>query len=155
MKRLIAYLALFIAAFAEVSTAQTNTPDTSAHKLQLPAGFTADVVAEGIAGARHMAINKQGGVYVKLSKLKDGKGIVYLKDTNNDGKLEIITTFADYPGTGIYIKNDYLYASSNDDVYRYKLDGKGEVINGAEPEKIVVGLVNRVRDNSKAIVVLW
>ena len=162
MKKLTLNLGLVIACFVlnYVALGQTNSLpalqkiDTSSQKqLHLPPGFTADVVAEGVVGARHMAVTRQGGLYVKLSKLKDGKGIVYLRDTNNDGKFEIETAFGDYPGTGIYIKNNYLYASSNDDVYRYKLDNKGEVINPNEPEKIVVGLVNRIRDNSKAIVV--
>lgn len=100
-----------------------------------------------------MAVNQQGDLYVKLSKLKGGKGIIYLKDTNADGKFDVQTAFGDYPGTGIFIRNNYLYASSNDDVYRYKLDNNGEVINRDEPEKIVVGLVNRNRDNSKSIMV--
>ncbi|MCW3108544.1 MAG: sorbosone dehydrogenase [Segetibacter sp.] len=134
-------------------SAVKNTGNPEATILHLPEGFTATIVSEGLIGARHMAVNKQGGLYVKLSKLKDGKGIIYLKDTNGDGKLEEQNAFADYPGTGICIKNDYLYASSNDDVYRYKLDNKGEVINANEPEKIIVGLVNRNRDNSKSITV--
>ena len=94
-------------------------------KLQLPAGFTATVVAEGLPGARHIAVTKQGGVYIKLSQLKNGKGIIYLKDTNGDGSFDMQTAFGDYPGTGIYIKDDYLYASSNDDVFRYQLDRNG------------------------------
>jgi glucose/arabinose dehydrogenase len=124
---------------------------SSAANLQLPKGFNAIVAFDGLAGARHMAANKQGGLYVKLSKLKDGKGIIYLKDTNGDGKLEQQSAFGDYPGTGISIKNNYLYASSNDDVYRYKLDNKGEVINPDAPEKIVTALVNRNRDNAKSL----
>ncbi|MGI8635516.1 MAG: hypothetical protein ACR2KZ_08955 [Segetibacter sp.] len=99
--------------------AQKFIDTSSAAKLQLPAGFNATTAFEGLAGARHMAVTKQGGLYVKLSKLRDGKGIVYLKDTNGDGKLEEQAAFGDYPGTGISIKNDYLYTSSNDDVYRY------------------------------------
>ena len=51
------------------------------------------------------------------------------------------------------IKNNYLYASSNDDVFRYKLNEKGEVISPDKPEKIVEGLVNHNRDNSKSIAV--
>jgi glucose/arabinose dehydrogenase len=61
--------------------------------------------------------------------------------------------FGGYPGTGIFIKKGYLYASSNDDVYRYKLNNRDEVIDTAKGEKIVVGLVNRNRDNSKSLVV--
>lgn len=149
-----------MAAVATIQTASASpikrpavkfTDTSSAPKLQLPAGFHSTVAFEGLAGARHMAATKQGGLYVKLSKLKDGKGIVYLKDTNGDGKLEELMAFGDFPGTGISIKNDYLYASSNDDVYRYKLNSNGEVINAGNPEKIVVGLVNRLRDNAKSI----
>jgi glucose/arabinose dehydrogenase len=124
--------------------------DTS---LQLPPGFTATIIATGLDGARHLAVTRQGGIYVKLSRLKEGKGIYYLQDTNGDGVLKVQFGFGDYPGTGIFIKDNYLYASSNDDVYRYSLNNKGEVINPGQPEKIVTGLVNRNRDNSKSIAI--
>ncbi len=155
MKKILpAFFLFFCYSLTNVAISQANsTTDTGQHKLQLPAGFTANIVAEGIIGARHMAVTPQGGLYIKLSKLKEGKGVVYLRDENNDGKFKIAKAFGDYPGTGIFIKNDYLYASSNDDVYRYKLNNKGEVTDPAMPEKIVAGLVNRMRDNSKAIVV--
>lgn len=132
------------------SSAVLNKDATT--NIQLPAGFTATLVSEGLIGARHLAVNKQGGLYIKLSKLKDGKGIIYLKD-NGNGKFVEQAAFGDYPGTGICIKNDYLYAASNEDVYRYKLDNNGEVINPDAPEKIIVGLVNRNRDNAKSITV--
>jgi glucose/arabinose dehydrogenase len=122
-------------------------------RLQLPQGFTATIVAEGLEGARHIAVNKQGGLFVKLSKLKDGNGIYYLQPPGGDGKFNGHIAFANYAGTGIFIKNNYLYASSNEDVYRYQLDKKGEVINPEKPEKIITGLVNRNRDNSKSIAV--
>jgi glucose/arabinose dehydrogenase len=161
MKKLLVFISFAIAclllndvAFGQVNNVPAPVPtDTTTHTLQLPPGFSADVVAEGMMGARHMAATPQGGLYVKLSKLRDGKGILYLKDSNGDGKFEIQASFGDYPGTGIYIKNGYLYASSNDDVYRYKLNKNSEVMDPGAPEKIVVGLVNRIRDNSKAIVV--
>ncbi|MFT3936351.1 MAG: PQQ-dependent sugar dehydrogenase [Chitinophagaceae bacterium] len=124
----------------------------AAQTLQLPAGFSFSVVAEGLGGARHIAVTKQGGVYVKLSRLKDGKGIIYLKDAKKDGKYTQQLAFGDYPGTGICIKGNYLYASSNDDVYRYQLNNNGDVINPDKPEKIITGLVNHNRDNSKSIV---
>jgi glucose/arabinose dehydrogenase len=161
MKKIIFTPALFIASFILTQFAVGQAGNTSAvknidtpvqAKLQLPPGFSATIVAEGVDGARHIAVNKQGGLYVKLSRLKGGKGIIYLRDTNRDGKFDKQTAFGDYPGTGIFIRNNYLYASSNDDVYRYKLDNNGEVINADKPEKIIVGLVNRNRDNSKSIV---
>lgn len=123
-----------------------------AQTLQLPPGFTATIVAEQLGGARHIAVTKQGNVYVKLSRLKDGKGIFYLKDMK-DGRFNQQLSFGDYPGTGIFIKNNYLYAASNDAVYRYKLDDKGEVMNPDKPEKIITGLVDRKLDNAKSVVV--
>lgn len=152
MNRLIAKTVFFIVSLIYTQSAFSQTGNAEA-KLQLPAGFTATIVAEGMSGARHIAFNKQGGLYIKLSRLKDGKGIIYLKDSDGDGAFDKQTAFGDYPGTGIYVKDDYLYASSNDDVYRYKLDKNGEVINPDKAEKIIEGLVNRNRDNSKSIAV--
>jgi glucose/arabinose dehydrogenase len=155
MKKIVFKLAFVITSFTftHYSSGQQNTAvikDGNA-TIQLPPGFTATIVADSLVGARHIAVNNQGGLYVKLSKLRDGKGIIYLKDVDGSGKFVVQNAFGDYPGTGISIKNDYLYVSSNDDVYRYKLDNKGEVISPDAPEKIVVGLVNRNRDNSKSI----
>ncbi len=125
----------------------------NAQTLVLPPGFSQSIVAEGLGGARHMAVNKQGGVYVKLSRLKNGKGIIYLKDVKKDGKYIQQLAFGDYPGTGICIKGNYLYASSNDEVFRYLLNKDGEPENADKPEKIITGLVNHNRDNSKSIAV--
>ena len=144
---------VFASAQNSTTISISNTGVAADAKLQLPSGFTSTIVADSLVGARHMAVNKQGGLYIKLSKLKDGKGIIYLKDKNRDGHFDEQTAFGDYPGTGIFIKDNYLYASSNDDVYRYKLDRNGEVINPDSPEKIITGLVNRNRDNSKSIAV--
>jgi glucose/arabinose dehydrogenase len=143
MLKLMIRTVLLIASFVVTFIAPAQT-------LQLPTGFTTTIVAEGLGGARHIAVTKLGNVYVKLSRLKDGKGIIYLKE--KDGKFAQQLAFGDYPGTGICIKSNYLYASSNEDVYRYQLDKNGEVINPDKPEKIITGLLNHNRDNSKSIV---
>jgi glucose/arabinose dehydrogenase len=96
-------------------------------------------------------VNNQGDIYVKLNALKGGKGIIFLTDTNHDGSVEQKNAFAGHPGTGIRIKNGYLYSSSNSAVYRYKLNEKGEVADTSTAELIVKGLVDRKRDNSKSI----
>ena len=121
--------------------------------IKLPAGFSATIVADSLGHLRHLAINTNGDVYASLSSLKDGKGILMLSDTNKDGSLDKKTSFADYPGTGIAIKNGYLYSASNTGVFRYKLNDKGEVIDPVKPEEIVHGLVDRNRDNSKSIAI--
>lgn len=119
--------------------------------LRLPAGFTAQVFADDIGRARHLAVTPQGIVYVKLGRLENGKGIVKLQDLNKDGKAEKQFAFGDYPGTGIALTRDYLYASSDEEVYRYALDANGEVKNPSEPERIVTGLINRRQHAAKSI----
>jgi glucose/arabinose dehydrogenase len=111
------------------------------------------VIADGLGGARHIAVAANGDVFVKLSRLKDGKGIIRLRDANKDDIYEQQTGFGNYPGTGVYVRSGYLYASSNTEVYRYKLDAKGEVMQMDEPELLVTGLVSHGRDESKSIVV--
>jgi glucose/arabinose dehydrogenase len=97
-------------------------------------------------------VAKNGVLFVKLDKLVDGKGILRLKDNNGDGKADEIKSFGNYRGTGITIKDNYLYASSNDEVYRYKLDENANVINPDAPERIIKGLVNGKQHNTKSIV---
>ncbi|WP_019990877.1 PQQ-dependent sugar dehydrogenase [Rudanella lutea] len=121
--------------------------------VKLPAGFSASIVADGVGAPRHIAVSKTGDVYVKLAKLKDGKGIYRLRDTNNDGVMDERVGFGDYPGTGILIHNGYLYASSNNSVFRYKLNANEEVIAPDQPEKLVSGLREKERDKSKSIAI--
>ncbi|MCF2447567.1 PQQ-dependent sugar dehydrogenase [Dyadobacter sp. CY345] len=121
------------------------------NKIKLPVGFSATVLASDLGPTRHIAVGKSGDIYVKLSKLKEGKGIYILRDKNNDGVIDEKKMFGDYPGTGIYIKDGYLYSSSNTGVYRYKLNEKEEIIDTEKPEKSLDGLVDKGRDNAKPI----
>lgn len=130
-----------------------NRKVTAQTDIKVPAGFTATAIAEEVGPARHMVVSKTGDIYIKLSKLKDGKGIYRLRDTDKDGVIDERMGFGDYPGTGIYIKKGYLYTSSNTAVFRYKLNDKEEVINTEQPERLVYGLVAKGRDESKSIVV--
>ncbi|MDB5022993.1 MAG: sorbosone dehydrogenase [Mucilaginibacter sp.] len=117
--------------------------------LTLPAGFTAGIIADNIGGARHIAVTPQGEIYVKLKGPEKGKGILLLHQ--NGGKAEIKTGFGNFGGTGIALKNGYLYASSDEEVFRYKLNANNEVISPDKPEKIVTGLLSRGEHEAKAI----
>lgn len=109
--------------------------------LTLPSGFTATIFADTLGKARHIAFNN-GDIFVKLENVKNGRGILRLRDTNNDGIADNISGFGDYGGTGIAVKDGYLYASSDDNIYRYKLDQNGNPDAGSV-EMIVTGLVNK------------
>ncbi|HWV71466.1 MAG TPA: hypothetical protein VN040_07125 [Pseudosphingobacterium sp.] len=130
-----------------------STNQLKSAPLKLEAGFSATIVADSLGAARHLAVNKSGDIYVKLGALKDGKGIYCLSDTDGDGMIDQTSSFGNYPGTGILIKDNYLYTSSNTEVYRYKLNDKQRVIDESQPEVIVKGLVARAVDGSKPMVI--
>ncbi|MEY4646366.1 MAG: hypothetical protein RIQ98_202, partial [Bacteroidota bacterium] len=84
-----------------------------AQEIKVPAGFQVSEIAKELGATRHLTVSKQGHVYAKLSKLKDGNGIVQLKDANHDGVFEDQKWFGNYPGTGIMIDQNFFYAASN------------------------------------------
>ena len=127
-------------------------PDANNAGLKLPAGFGALKAADSLGRTRHITVTSNGGIYIKLDRAKNNNGILYLQDTNGDGKIDKKTGFGGYGGTGIYVKGDYLYASSNEDIYRYKLDAQQQVIDPEHPETVVSGLLNRRQHESKSIV---
>jgi glucose/arabinose dehydrogenase len=133
-------------------TGAVVVPDADNAGLKMPAGFGALKVADGLGKSRHIAVTAQGDIYVKMAgRIAEGKGILKLHDANGDGKSDETTGMGNYGGTGIVIKNGYLYASSDDDVYRYKLDAKGNVIDPAAGEKIISGLLNKHHHETKSI----
>ena len=131
------------------STSTASRPLTAAG-LTLPTGFSAVVLAENLGGPRHLVVTPQGDIYVKQENSSGGKGVAVYHDDGDRATLK--TSFGNYGGTGITIKNGYLYASSNSDIYRYKLNDKNEVIDATKPETVVSGLTNKRMHNSKSIV---
>lgn len=80
-------------------------------------------------------------MYVKLRFPDSIGGNVALRDTNMDGKADIIEKFADYEdkgsyGTAMRIYKGYLYFSSELNVYRQKLT-EGSLVPQGKPELIV------------------
>lgn len=111
--------------------------------LFLPEGFDALVVADSTGRARHITVNDNGDIYVKLTyndRLKGAGGTVGLRDVNNDGKADTIKYFGDYidegySAVGVTIHDGYLYTSTVKQVLRNKLkpgqlvpDSKVEVV---------------------------
>lgn len=123
-----------------------------AQEIKLPTGFSIAEIGKNLGATRHLTVSKQGHVYAKLSKLKDGNGIVQLKDLNQDGVFEEEKFFGNFTGTGISIDNDYFYASSNKGVFRFALNSNGEIADASKFETIVDGLPDHGRDNAKSFV---
>ena len=119
--------------------------------LKLQAGFGALKVADTGARTRHITVTPQGTIFVKLNRpTKEGRGILQLRAAAN-GKASVVTGFGNYGGTGIYSTKDYLYASSDEAVFRYKLNAQGEVTNPTQPDKLITGLINRGQHEGKSI----
>jgi glucose/arabinose dehydrogenase len=118
--------------------------------VKVPAGFKAEIIADGLGRARHLAVAGNGAIFVKLEKLKNNGGIYRLQDNDHDGKMDVYTGFGNYPGTGMAIRKGYLYASSDEEIFRYKLDANDNVVSPNDPEKIVTGLIKRGEHEAKA-----
>lgn len=92
--------------------------------LVLPGGFSAVVVVDSLKGrARHLAVNDNGDIYVKLRFPDSMGGNAALRDTDGDGRADVIETFDDYQdrssyGTEMRIHDGYLYFSSVTRIYR-------------------------------------
>ncbi|AGK56656.1 NHL repeat containing protein [Hyphomicrobium denitrificans 1NES1] len=112
--------------------------------LILPRGFCATVFADVEGAPRHIAVAADGTVYlnaaIRHSKAADGP-VVGLKDTDGDGRADIVVRFGgDVPGgTGIFLYKDWLYLESRGRIIRYPRKD-GEVALQGQPETIVKDL---------------
>lgn len=145
-KKPLAYGAIFILSIALLShTLMQNAgglppSDPNNGGITLPGGFEAVVVTDSIGPARHLAVNNNGDIYVKLRFSAKG-GNVALRDTDNDGKADIIQHFGSYKdvgslANGMRIHKGYLYYSSSLAIYRSKLT-PGKLIPESEMETVL------------------
>jgi glucose/arabinose dehydrogenase len=110
--------------------------------LFLPEGFEATVVVDSLPGrARHIAVNDNGDIYVKARFADKGESVIALRDTNNDGRADMIKRFGGAAkerayGTAMRIYKGYLYFSSELVVYRYKLT-PGKLVPDS-PEEVIL-----------------
>lgn len=84
--------------------------------LNVPAGFTVNVFAEKLASARNLMVAANGDVF--LAESRAGK-ITLLRDADNDGKAETVTTFAEgfKNPYGIAFGKDAVYVGDNEGVW--------------------------------------
>ena len=144
MKKIYGLVLLFLLCQCSDVT-PSITKDTSPIKnggLIIPDGFQATVFADSLGPSRHLTVNNNGDVYVKLSTDKGTLGNVALRDINQDGIADSIQRFGNYPNDGRFatemrIHKGYLYFSSELVVYRQKLI-PGQLIPEGDPEVIMI-----------------
>jgi glucose/arabinose dehydrogenase len=125
--------------------------------ITLPAGFCATVFADTLGHPRHIVVNSSGVVYVNTWSGKyyndaphAGGFLVAMRDTNNDGKADIINRFGpdaahgNGGGTGVALFNGALYAEEGDTVSkrisRYALSTDGLTPSTTAGQVVVNGL---------------
>jgi len=120
--------------------------------ITIPQGFSAIVYADKLGSGRHIAVKENGDVYLALRSLKNGNGIVALRDENGDGKADQIKYFGKTISTGIDIKKGFLYYSDFLEVFRIPLPDK-ELVPTAGPEVLITGFLkqNSHRDKTFAL----
>ena len=115
-----------------------------ASELQLPPGFSAQVVFEGNGEARELIIREDGDLFVSLSGLQDGDLVLGLRDDDNDFVIDTVqsffhvTTAPEQKVAQAHIDyfDNYLYATSNEQVVRLYLP-LGQIEPDGEAETIV------------------
>jgi len=99
---------------APASGAARCAPDNGG--LTLPAGFCAQLLGENLGRVRHLAVAPNGDVFAAHRD----SGVVALRDTDGDGKADLIEKFFAGPGgSGIALAPDALYFAPNDRVLRF------------------------------------
>ncbi len=137
----VAGIALSMAAPALAQSARPPcAPDNGG--LTLPDGFCAIVVAENLGAARHIAVAENGDVFVALNRSRRGgepANFAVLRDTDGDGVADEIRKYGALGGTGIRLRDGWLYFGANDQILRYPWP-TGALEPAGEPETVVTGL---------------
>ena len=143
-KPLMGFLFSLISIFFTTCNSKEKLPDGDVDNggLILPGGFDAVVVVDSIGNARHLAVNENGDIYVKLTTGARNTGNIALRDVDHDGKADSIARFGDYQEesgygpTSMRIHNDYLYFSTKGAIYRNKLT-PGKLVPESKIERIL------------------
>ncbi|SMO69883.1 PQQ-dependent sugar dehydrogenase [Fodinibius sediminis] len=119
------FLVLLLSFLVQCSPEENASVNSNKADLLLPEGFEATIVADSIGKARHLAVNSNGDIYVKLKGSDEQPGALAMRDTTGDGIMDVFKRFGNRDGhwaeTGMKIHNGYLYYSSSLWVYRQKL----------------------------------
>ena len=126
--------------------------------LRLPAGFCATVFADSIGAARHLVVAPNGDVFVNLRSSRQGRlasipaGQVGLRDTNGDGRADVVERFGSAGGTGIALYNGFLYADHGTSIVRFPLTA-GQLKPGGAPETVVSNMPGQPGHDARNFVI--
>ena len=137
---------------ASLASAQSRVAcDANNGGITLPQGFCALVVADSLGTARHIVVAPNGDLFVALRNTRDVKGgIVALRDTNRDGRMDVRERFGDNGGTGLALRGTDLFFGTDDAILRYSIPRNTLRPTGA-PDTVVGQLATGRSHSAKTI----
>jgi glucose/arabinose dehydrogenase len=121
--------------------------------LSLPQGFCAVVAADSLGPIRHIVVAANGDVFGAV-RARRGEpatgGVVVLRDTDADGRLEVLSRFGPGGGSGVALHDGFLYFSTDDAVVRWPWR-HGQREPAGPPDTVVSGLLNRGQHGAKGL----
>lgn len=137
-KTLIWIVSLIFFTGCQMNTKKTISSDTDNAGLKLPEGFNALIFADSLGHARHIDVNSNGDVYVSLSRVNNGGGMVCLRDQDGNERADVIHYHGIYDGTGLRLHKNYVYFGADTVIVRYKLTD-GELVPSDDAEIVAAG----------------
>lgn len=136
---------------------QTGSPMESASLcdpddggLDLADGFCATVVADNLGPTRHLTVADNGDVYAALRQETQGGGLVALRDTDGDYTADQTEYFGAEGGTGIGLREGYLYFGTDDAVWRYQREDD-ELVPSGEREVVATDFPEQRSHEAKSL----
>lgn len=117
--------------------------------LTLPAGFCASIFADSLGRARYVTVAPNGDVYVAIEGTRPTRpgqqppvsatAFVALRDTDGDGRADVIERGGARGNTGIAFRGEYLYVDEGEEIVRYRKTD-GQLMPASSRQVIVQGL---------------
>lgn len=120
--------------------------------LTLPAGFCATVFADSIVRGRHVVVASNGDVYVTIDGTRSEReqsaevttpeqtaSVAALRDTNRDGRADVVARLAGRGNTGIALVNGFLYVDEGTRIVRYARPDS-QLVPTSKAEVVVQGI---------------
>jgi len=130
-----------------VSRAAQCAPDNAG--IRLPEGFCASVFADSLGRIRYLAVAPNGDVYASIEGTRPAPqgqtppaprgAFVALRDTDSDGRADVIEYAGTRGNTGIAVRGNYLYVDEGERIVRYAR-APGQLVPTMTAEVIVSGL---------------
>ena len=117
--------------------------------LILPAGFCAQVLADSVGSARHIAIAPNGDILVALRDSTGG--VLVLRDTNGDGVADVRGTFGPPLANGLAFFDGHVYVGTYTAVIRLPWTDRSLAMG--EPKVIVADLPRQSGHAAKFIAI--